>query len=689
MNQQNAHLLRLIQLHEGHLSDAEGVSVREQLATDPVLLRRWKELSSIYDKEISLSKTEDPEGVGPELVAAFIEQRMSSSEQEEFESACWENAEAIREIISAVQASHADSTAGKLPKEFNQHFEQASRRMQSIAQQQCGSTDHSKESLNYFQKIEEHQQSELPPTANDFTEPEIEGKPLERLPITRRQASKRKTVSRRQKQQQQRWVIGTVLVAVVAIAFPVYLALNNKQASIEIPVAKTLPLGKQHPSQKSTEATTNNNLVKTQQPEDKKSPTQKLPIDNSSPAPDSMIKQGDGKSVIVKQENKTKKSPEKQEMQIVWTQVSGIAGYRNENSLPWKGILSVNNEKKTGSNNVSLIFRTLPSSWMRGKVESGPEVVLDADSIVQLSIHGTSSQEQAEQSEKQTESIHTMIDLELHAGKIAISLMQAGDEVKVRNAEKEWIFQAKQDDTSIGIIQLENKTQQAVTFSGEVQVSQVALNKNVALKSSHAIVMTAKEVDKTSRVNLSQRWRSEPPQALKLSDTFIAEINQSDNLLAALYSPPADISARELHASTRLGFSLDPVATVPRAASSKIETQRTAAIEWLLASAGNKTTDAVWNIIAVKNNQSSLSVRAWFEAAQRKVTPNQKLLAELSTGLNPNQPLFIRQCSIHFLRQITRQPLAEYNPDKPSKAAISSVRVKVRRATGSKTRRRR
>ena len=91
MNQQKAHILTLIKLQEGHLSDAEGLLVREQLASDSLLLQRWKTLSLLYEQENSQDESTEPNATAmdAETVAAFVEERMSSDERREFETACW------------------------------------------------------------------------------------------------------------------------------------------------------------------------------------------------------------------------------------------------------------------------------------------------------------------------------------------------------------------------------------------------------------------------------------------------------------------------------------------------------------------------------------------------------------------------------------------------------------------------
>jgi len=561
--------------------------------------------------------------------------------------------------------------------------------MQDFIHQQCGTDDASPSSSKYLQKIEEHPQSNLDSTFDELVESEINNEEivLERLPVVHRSQSKKQANKKRKnekkRERRQRWMIAGIAVAVIAIAFPVYFSMNNNGDSTTVSIVKETDSNNKIPSQAKTDSSTETTLTENSKSNKKESSIHKLP--------DEMSKQGDNETAVVKQENKPKPLPKKPELQITWANISGIVGYRTESSIPWKGILSQRSNDETRSETGKLIVRTLPSGWLQGQIETGTEIVVDANSEVQIAVHAAVNQEEIKRSEKQGGLTQDLIELELHSGRIALSQLNAGDVLKIISGQQEWSVQANVDNTSIGLFQRENKSQELVTFSGEIDATLVAVNKDILLKSNQAIAMTQQGLEKTLRVSSNQRWRTAPAQTLQLSEAFIEEVNKSSNLLAALYSAPSSKAPAELLVSTQLAFSLDPVATVPRAASSKIETHRTAAIEWLLASPDNETAGTVWNKIALagNENQASLSVRKWFKAARGKIPANQKMLSEMSIGLTAKQPLFVRQCSIHFLRQITRQRLAEYNPNNPTQAAIASVRLKARRATGKKTRRRR
>ncbi|WP_298869041.1 hypothetical protein, partial [uncultured Gimesia sp.] len=522
-----------------------------------------------------------------------------------------------------------------------------------------------------------------------LSEPEMES--VE--PLSRRIHSKsRSTLGNQRKLQRQQRIYIAVAVAVIVIAIPVYFGLIQDQGNTSItenPVQEHPPSIPEPPRSKIKQDLHSETISKlTVVPETKQNVDFPKPPPKMIPVPPVMDKQNNEKPIVAKK-GPTVAPVTNLDLQIDWVRLSGIIGIRTADSLPWKGILADASTKQLSAEKY-FELHTLPFSWLQGKMISksssaGPEMVLDADSEIQIAIRGVKTERKAKQDDAESATIQTMIDLKLIAGKVAFSQLQAGDELQFQDQRQVWLVQVKQDGTSIGFIQRPDNKREMLAFSGEAQVISMTSQQTILLKSDQMIVMRNQTLGTPLKVAGTQRWRTKPTKSLKLSKTFIEKMNQSDDLLSSLLTSPPGKGGAELLASTNLGFALDPVTTVSQAALSKSEVQRTAAITWLLAAKEDPTTQAVWRKIVVANNAgpTTPSIRIWFNMAQGKVPRNQNILAELSAGLGASQPLFVRQCSIHFLRQITRQRLVEYDPTQPSTAAINSVRQKVRRATGN------
>lgn len=703
MNQDNAYLLTLIQLHEGSLSAAQGVLVRERLASDSLWRQRWKALSHLYQTEPRLKQIEQTDAIEPELIAAFVEQRMSPEKREKFEESCWNHPTALREVIAAYQATLVDDPSLEIPAEYQKHSQRASRRMLKMTEQQCSKTESVQDVGKYFQEIKEHQQPGPETASCDPFEDEEEIKPAKLLPLPRRAASKHEADRSRRKITRQRWILMAGAAVVILLALPAYYAVYENGHS-DTPIAdhsdsrnspsvhKAGPPKENNPSD-STTVSEHDQIVK----------AEKNLLPNSPEkisAPPVMNKTDNEKPVVAKKENRPEDSNLKTDLQIVWTQISGIIACRVEGSLPWKGILSdtfVNRtEIKRGNLNATqlseqIALRTLPLSWLQGEIELGPALVMAADSEIQLSIRQTK-----ENVRQKPEATRNVVELELHSGKVAFSNLQSGDIVSYRDGTQQWNLLVVQGNTSFGVVHIDDKTEQLMTFSGEIRIEEEASGFVASLKSQQVVVKKERKFGKPAALKKKQIWQKQSAQSLSMSKSVIDQLNRSENLLASLTRSPAGKvfsgSARnEVLLSTNLGFALDPATSVPQAAVSKLELQRTAAIQWLLASADDQTTQIVWRKIGATTNagQSMASVRKWFKAARGSVPVSQKLLVEFSMGLANKDSLFVRQCSIHFLRQITSQPLAEYDPSAPTKASVESARQKARRTTNSNRKRRR
>ncbi|QDV52359.1 hypothetical protein [Gimesia fumaroli] len=658
MKPNHAPLLILIKLREGHLSDAEGLSVREQLASDSLLLQHWKTLSQLYQQPNKPIKVPQHSDIDAESVAAFVEEEMSPEQSEAFEAACWDQTELLREVIAAYQAAHFDFLVSSIPEEYAQ---QTSRRMRDILSEQTRPADASLTEADYLAPIEDEQKTVLESASAASTK-------LEKTPVKTHSHKTRSQSPLRERSKKRNGALwfSVAVAAVLIVVIPTYFVFVHNPAKNSI-TKKTspgpIPLVPDHSNSNSNKpldveiapeiAVVPESIPKAHQPE---TPDRENEL-NAKP--------------LVAQKPMLDNPAAPVQLSLDWTKVAGIVGLKTDRTSPWKGILAEGATLKVDQV-MHLELRTLPFSWLQGTLGSGLKLVMDANSEASLSVQGVPQKEN-----------QTNIDLQLHSGKVAFTHLNTGDVLRLQHQRQEWLVEVKQDETSLGFHQLEGNKQELIAFAGELLVTAPFSEQPISLKTDQMLVMKDQSVSLPLKLAGNQNWRSKPAGTLKLKPALIDRMNQSKNLLASLMTVPAGQSGLEVLASTNLGFTLDPTFAVPRATSSLSELQRTAAIEWLLAAKDDPTTRAVWNRIKVMENSttSAISIQTWFQMAQRKVPANQQLLKELSLGLGAKQPLFVRQCSIHFLRQLTRQRLAEYDAGAPTPAAINSVRQKLRRAT--------
>ncbi|MCA9016110.1 MAG: hypothetical protein KDA77_12330, partial [Planctomycetaceae bacterium] len=595
--------------------------------------------------------------VDAESIAAFVEDNMNAEQRAAFEVECWDQSDLLREVIAAYQAEHGTVAAVGIPAEYAQ---QASQRMRDFLATQTQPVTAALTEGDYLAPIADPQQTVWESAATAASE--ADQVRLEIRPSHRPSRKQQKGIF---------WLTVTVAVVVIII-LPTYFVFVHNTAKTTITKS---PSPVPHPSVR------NQNKSDWNQPLDVELTPELAVAPESHPGrhvppdaplmvprtPDQGHELNTKPLVAQKPLQSDPSAPVK--LSVEWTKLAGIIGFKPEGSALWKGILAEGGTLKTDQP-LQLELRTLPFSWLQGTLDSGQELVLDSGSEVQLSIQKLRQ---------------TVIELQLISGNVAFVNLQAGNVLRLQQQRQEWLVEVKQDGTSVGFVQRDENRRELMAFAGEVLITDPLSARRVSLQANQMLVIKDQAVSLPVKLTGNQNWRSKPSGTLKLNRALIERLNQSENLLADLMTVPAGQSGLEVLASTHLGFALDPTVAVPRATSSPSELQRTAAIEWLLAAKDDPTTRDVWNQIKVIENTGTpaVSVQTWFQMAQRKVPGNQQLLQELSMGLGAQQPLFVRQCAIHFLRQLTRLRLAEYDPGQPTPAAINSVRQKLRRAAGN------
>lgn len=617
MNQRPLSLLTLIKLQEGHLPDRQGLSVREQLAADSQSRRHWKQLSQIYQQPIQLSAVEEQTEINAATIAAFVEEKLSPEQSAELEAVCWNQPEVIHDVIAAYQSIHSELTAEDVPDEYRSL---AATRMHEYLDEQ----------LPPVHKLADMNQIKLAPTS-----------------------SRRTTL-----------LLVISVLALLLVALPVYYfgfskpdttTLTEKDPSVDRPQKATLP---------------HLPVPDEVKPQQIASPDPQ-PKPETPPVPESMSPVPETPPLVARKPQPAASEP----FTAQWVKRTGIIGIRTNRDAPWKGILAAG-ETQSWEPTSDIEIRTFPSSWLQGNLNAGRELVLDAETSLQLTMqNGAPDQRKSD------------FKLDLHSGRVALSQLQQGDVIHLQQQRQEWRIEVLKNGTAIAIFQTEPNERELVTFTGAVAVSSSFAEQSQQLSADEMLLFKNQTMSVPLKWRGKQEWRFAASDEQKWNPQFVQSLNQSENLLVSLMATTASRTPAEILSATQLSFELDPVVAVPRAGSSPSELQRTAAIEWLLASRDTPTTAAVWNQLKVVQNAAAppppLPVQAWFQLAQRKKPVSRQLLRELSLGLGLRQPLFIRQCSIYFLRQVTRQDLAEYDPAQPTQVAINSVLQKLRRLTGN------
>lgn len=169
-------------------------------------------------------------------------------------------------------------------------------------------------------------------------------------------------------------------------------------------------------------------------------------------------------------------------------------------------------------------------------------------------------------------------------------------------------------------------------------------------------------------------WRqpSQPPWVI--SDETTQDLIAASDLLSALL---AVTSGDDASVCTRLAIDLSDGPFVFQAlARSESATQHDVLQDWLLAAPPSEIElKQAWAALG----QSEVAVENWFTMWRRMRTMNRPPNVQRSSvdallrGLPASQSRFVRESAVGILRELTRQPIASYDPAKPTTAGISEA----------------
>ena len=535
-------LLTLIKLREGQLSSAAGVAVRERLAADSNLLKRWKRLSQITDQKLTLDDASDHAGRNAEKIAAYVEERMTPAEHKAFESTCWQADALIREVIAAYQAARFDESAADISEKYSQQVLQTTQRMSEFVHRELQQHKGACSAGSDPGSIEDH--------ANSV----VSQLPAERVRLARSPGASSPTDINKRKM-----LYGIAVVLLITV-LPAYFLWNREARTVQKKTIAVIPEQKQTPvspaplAQNQPDSDPELAVIPPEQHRERR-PIAFPDVDDTLPTPPLVAQ----KPVLANLEHAGSLS-------LNWSQLLGVAGIRNEARSDWQGILSMGQDLdlNTGSR---IRIRTLPFSWLQAKLSLGEtgllsDFVLDADTEVELMIKRNQQTAPGPQAE---------LDLSLQSGQVALSQLHAGSVIYYHTQSKIWLLEIQQDDTEVAFMQQETGLSELMVFSGALQFSDTASREALTLKPEQKLILKAERVSVPLKLSGNHRWRTDPAKSFPLNSTFVTELNQSEDLLAALMQASPDRSKLEQQSGVNLGINLDPQTAVPQATVSRAE----------------------------------------------------------------------------------------------------------------------
>lgn len=646
-SQKTYRLTDLIRLLDHALVPERDVTLRESLADDPKLRRQLNIIQNAMVDGIpsdDLGKTDSSLINNAKKLSEYLDGQLTDEAAGEFEEIVLTNPSLVWEVISADRFARSDVRSLPIAPKRTHRAMQAVVDANIKADQRGAMNESASNKLLNGQllvakAISSAIETELPHDDSERVRPKIS--------VNDTTPSTSKTSRRRNDAK----VIATACLGIIAIMGAVWFGIQNglgerdvvdsgsqRNETLDGPQVPPLPRKVQDSiAVDETFAVPNNEVPETVHPQ---MPTPEIVVTNTA-------------------ENKTPQVllPEPvRAIPLEWKRTTGLVVTRISQNAPWKPVMQLSDllEKSTKGGRE---YRSLQESW--GEARAGASrIVMGPKTSTRLLI---------------TQSNRTRFNISHVQGQLAIDSLPKHSEILVTMNGRE---------TTLTVVELDT----SIAFDSE-------LAKGDLIVLQGALVLHENRIDAEQKISLTEirhtgtkdfrqkpRWIAASPKSQAIvrstAETFLDE----SNVLAALLSRNFELNDRQAMIAAAWSFELEPILSVPRAAMSANEIHREAAIGWLLSTKVSvQDQRAVWNRVAGQISASPLPVADWYISMRKQSPVTPALLRDLALGISPNQPLFVRQTSIHMLRSISGQPFQTYNPAHPSPRAIGAVRATVRK----------
>ncbi len=359
-------------------------------------------------------------------------------------------------------------------------------------------------------------------------------------------------------------------------------------------------------------------------------------------------------------------APSPQVVPLRWTSVVGLVAVFDDQQNRWQAVSAETTSLSTPQSDrgaVPLRFRSLPESWAQASTDHGLQIVLDESTQATIQFLTGSAVD---------------IRLVLEQGQIALGNIPKGTIVHLQTPNDQQVITSASDETTL-LFSTRIKNARFAIVQGEIAHGD-------SLLSGPCFVQVLRDGRwQAGRLRTSTTWITQPPKSNPLADSLLSRLKNPTNVVQSLLTDGTKTPDAETDLAIRWSFMLDPLSAVPLAANSPNAQMRKASIAWLESSTQDPQQQAaVWRAMQPMLARSNRAVSQWFQAAHGNIRADRKrLLTDLGHGIGAQEPLFVREAAIHYLRKYTRQRFATYDPANPTPRAIREVRAVIRKLLDS------
>ena len=688
MSANSSTLLLLLRMLDNDLPALVAGKLEQQMQDDALLARQYLTLQKFH-------READPaRGVGerltqadPNLVAAFVEGRLSTTESQRFETECWRSEALMREVMSLVRreppagdspASGQSTVAraasvGPSADAMKQHVSrllsapppEAVPGQKTVAAEAFGVGSTATDKHAAADQMPDLEIIRLP--VADGEEPTI-SMPEVSSPTT---ATPLRNGRRRSRSATTLVLLALMLVVAVAVLNIVFNNLPDRRVVQPDPSSGDAGSREDSPGVRERQIVQNGDSdPQTEAPE----------AGPPAPAPDQSEVVRTPEAEDARPQMAPRPTPRllrpalPQKTTIVaWNEVSGVAAAKLANGPTWSGIARAAEGLWTVGAQSQLL--TLSYSRIEGELSNGAAVIADADSLLEF---GTTAAGPGEDSAADLPPLLTV-----HRGRLAIRGLREGQRLLIQLGFRVLELRASAAST-LGIERVNGEIILAA-YRGEFQSREGQITRRlwgrVDRNGQLSTFRPAQRDEWYTATEIAAVIPGNVCESLNTSADFVADAGEFEQAEAL------EVQAIALQAALNGVAGPEDVLSATlaaRLAGSGREQDRILLIRWLIMRFQQQLElgEADLRVVCLSQQtpaRMTFAMNGWFRSAAYGAGPTVRQLSELVNGLSESAPLFTRQCALVFLRQILQDPLREYSVLMPrDRNALRAVATRVR-----------
>lgn len=344
---------------------------------------------------------------------------------------------------------------------------------------------------------------------------------------------------------------------------------------------------------------------------------------------------------------------------LLWRESSGLVAQRGVTETEWSSITPSSQAQEQGSS-FSRVVRSLGDSWAAGLLVAG-----DSSESGTLVVGP-----QAHAEITATHKRGWRWELDVRAGRLALTDLPEGTVLQLSHHDRTTELHVTSTQTTIGFEATES------TFALIVASGSIEIDERVTAAPSEWLALEDRWHER-AQVRRAD-WIKTPPRLSEIEVALANQLAADTNLVAGILANQTFASPSEMTLATNWSFELDSTQAIPLALQSNVLLQRSLAVSWLLDR--THSIDEIRPVIRAMQMAlptTQRNVPRWISVMRGETPLQRTVVLDMVEGLDPREPLVVREMAASFLRVTTGSELAGYDPAAPTRQTLQRSRAAV------------